>query len=677
VFDPAQVGDEVFGTLRSFDYAVVLFDEDGNKTNEPTEARRFFTDKRNITVSLYEDGENSALHIYLGRSVEIESVQGLLDTLRRCATKFGILFNCRKYRRELQPKDFAHGTVLESQRKLTGSSKSSYLKLEGARLIVRHDSVIDDTKHGARSRNVKKLMVENSEGERFMMPTQNMMAGRAMTRHVSKGGTFHDEIGGKITEMAIQQDQMKTCASYCRRNKKKLDESVTEIIEACTERAKTIRHTFEGLYRRYDKTLKEMDTENLLLEDDDEMLEEKTNSLIKKLQLEDDSVVDRQTCENVVRVMEGRPKKQEMIHLPAFDCDVEKSAWEGFLKDTPVVNFIGGVAPDVSPAGDNLSAGLSLVAKRCADDAFSNLLARAAQMLENGTGDMLTKHIATRAIAAAKAHPEKANAEPLVKTPSKDMERVPESKTPKNDLIMTESVRAFEAWFDKFDENKIFESYYADYEDGDASYSAAMEAALDKVEEEFSADDFLVMYGSDFGFGDAEAVAEDKVFDVTDIMSSLNHYLENAVEKEMLRDDEYWSSDASSISNLSKEVIDQVISKLEEDGFTITGKETLEDSDDEELSVDADDGDEIKFDDRMLEKDEEEDVESDGLDADKDILLGGEDLSAEDVVMPTDPAKDLKKDIAADTDDKDADYINRLLSLAGRKTQMSPKAPQP
>jgi hypothetical protein len=679
VFDPANVGEEVFGTLRSFDYAVVLFDEDGNETPEPTEARRFFTDKRNITVSIYEDGENSALHVYLGRSVDVEAVQGMLDTLRRCATKFGIMFNCRKYRRELEPKDFANGSTVLESRKLTGSSKSSYLKLEGARMILRHDTAIDDKKHGARARNVKKVMIENNQGERFLMPTQNLMAGRAMTRHVSKGGQFHDDVGTKITEMATSQQQMKTCASYCRKNKK-LDESVSEIIEACTDRAKHIRNVFEGLYRRYDKTLNEInkETDNLLLEDDDELLEEKTDALMKKLQLEDESVVDRQTCKNVVRVMEGRPKKVEMGYLEALDCEVEKQAWADFVSEPGSINFIRDTAPDVSPAGKNLAAGLSLVAKQCADDAFSNALAKVSQMMENGDDSVLLKRIAHHAMQIASAHSNKSEAQPLVKTPSKDMERVPESKASlKNGVIMTESVRELEAWFESFDEDKIFAEAHGDFDDGDVEYTTALDNAFQTVEDEFNLDDYLVMSGDDFGYGDSTLSAEDKVTDVTEIMSSLSNYLSNEISSELMKDIETDEmNDTSSLNSLSKRLIGQVISKLEEEGYTVTGQETLEDDDADDLAVDAEDS--IKFDDRMIEDDDDDaasDV-ADGLDDEKEILLS-DDLSAEDVIMPTDPTTDLKREIAADTDETDADYINRLLTLAGRKSEMAPKAPQP
>jgi hypothetical protein len=106
MFDITKVAKEVFGTLRSFNYAVALFDADGNKVYQPEDASRFFTDRRNITSSIHQDGENSSLQVYLGKSVDVPSVMGLLGTMRRTATKFNILFDVRQYHKRSLPQGF-------------------------------------------------------------------------------------------------------------------------------------------------------------------------------------------------------------------------------------------------------------------------------------------------------------------------------------------------------------------------------------------------------------------------------------------------------------------------------------------------------------------------------------------------------------------------------------------
>jgi hypothetical protein len=84
------------------------------------------------------------------------------------------------------------------------------------------------------------------------MPSQNLMAGRAMTRHASKGGAFNDNLGSHMNKLATEQAQMRTCVGYCRDNKRKLAEDAAPHHRSLKGRGKTIRDIFEGLYRRYD-----------------------------------------------------------------------------------------------------------------------------------------------------------------------------------------------------------------------------------------------------------------------------------------------------------------------------------------------------------------------------------------------------------------------------------------
>ena len=46
--DFGKVGQEVYEILLSFDYTVMLYDTDGTRVAEPTDARRFVAPKDNI-----------------------------------------------------------------------------------------------------------------------------------------------------------------------------------------------------------------------------------------------------------------------------------------------------------------------------------------------------------------------------------------------------------------------------------------------------------------------------------------------------------------------------------------------------------------------------------------------------------------------------------------------------
>jgi hypothetical protein len=146
------VAKETFQVLRSYEYEVVLYDDDGNQVFEPNEARRLFAKPENLLISIVDDGEDSSVRCYLSKSTDIESVMGLIDALRSMATKYNMTFHVRKYDRVLSPKDFSTRSSVTEQKRtemkivehLYGTSRSSYLKLENARMVIRHSERLDE-----------------------------------------------------------------------------------------------------------------------------------------------------------------------------------------------------------------------------------------------------------------------------------------------------------------------------------------------------------------------------------------------------------------------------------------------------------------------------------------------------------------------------------------------------
>ena len=48
-----------------------------------------------------------------------------------------------------------------------GTSKSSYQKLESAKLIIKHTKPVNEESRGSRSRNINAIYIENADGERY------------------------------------------------------------------------------------------------------------------------------------------------------------------------------------------------------------------------------------------------------------------------------------------------------------------------------------------------------------------------------------------------------------------------------------------------------------------------------------------------------------------------------
>ncbi len=394
MFNPQKVSEEIFATLRSYNYEVAIFDEEGNKVYQPDDARRFFTNRNNIMVSLSEDSENSCVEVRIGVSVKLKSIEGLLETIRVLANKFGIGYNVRKYHKTIEPKDFIDGKLQES--KLDGSTRSSYLKMNDARMLIRHEGALDLSKHGARSRNIQKIIIENSDGERFLMPSTNLMAAKAMTRHVSRGGTWNDNLGGYIADNALKQKQFKNMLVFIRPRK-----DLDDVKIVCREGMRQTREMFGELFRNYSNNSTKYIEQSEILHEDDDQYQERVDALTEKLNLEENSVIDRSTVETVARAMKVNENNE--VAIQALDMNVDKTAWDQFRHGNMEVRGSEKFAiPALGPTADSALIALQTITPRLMDDSLSVLLARVAERIADGDRSTILLNIANKALDIAK-----------------------------------------------------------------------------------------------------------------------------------------------------------------------------------------------------------------------------------------------------------------------------------
>jgi len=257
-----NISQELFDKIRSRVSSIKLGNEDGAVTTDPSQARFFeFNFKHRdlpvgaVTISLNEEGK---LQVYFPNSMVEEADSstadawyGFLKELSRFSARNMLNYESHNVTKErLDKKDYQFLTqrnqdeVMENR--LHGTSQKSFLETGTAKLIIKHKGTVDETKQGARSRNISAIYIENSEGERFKFANNYLPGARAMARHVSNEGHTRDDRGLHIVEIMKEMTDLKTFVRSVKREEY-VNEDAQEVIDAATDRYYGLKDTLKSI----------------------------------------------------------------------------------------------------------------------------------------------------------------------------------------------------------------------------------------------------------------------------------------------------------------------------------------------------------------------------------------------------------------------------------------------
>ena len=270
-----KTSSDLFQKLRTRFSPVTLGNDKAEATSEPSDARFFnfiYTEdgepRGTVSISLVD---SRSMKVFYGDSMT-ENVANkdqwyaFLKELREFAKRNLLTFDARDIAKgQLDSRDLgwlskAEGsmdqddvTVTESA--MWGSKRRSYQTLESVKLIVQHTKTVDEDQPGARSRSIKGIYLERSDGERYHFPFNYLTGARAMARHISEGGTPYDPIGQHILEMI---KEMRDLSKFARMTKTHAleDGSAGDIRHKVVERFQGLKSTLsalaqQGAYKQY------------------------------------------------------------------------------------------------------------------------------------------------------------------------------------------------------------------------------------------------------------------------------------------------------------------------------------------------------------------------------------------------------------------------------------------
>ncbi len=257
-----NIAEELFDKIRSRVANIKLGNSEGVTTTDSNEARFFeFQYKHRdmpigaVTISLNEEG---LLQVYFPNSMVEDADSntanawyGFLKELSRFSARNMLNYEAHNVTKErLDKKDYQFLTqrnqdeVMENR--LHGTSQKSFLETGTAKLIIKHKGTVDETKQGARSRNISAIYIENSEGERFKFANNYLPGARAMARHVSNEGHTRDDRGMHIVEIMKEMTDLKTFVRSVKREEY-VNEDAQEVIDAATDRYYGLKDTLKAI----------------------------------------------------------------------------------------------------------------------------------------------------------------------------------------------------------------------------------------------------------------------------------------------------------------------------------------------------------------------------------------------------------------------------------------------
>lgn len=549
---------ECFQVLRSYDYAVQMYDDEGNRVHEPEEARRLFAKPENVMVAIVDNGESSTVRLYLSNATDITDVMGLIGTLRGVATKYNMIFNVGRYDGIITPKDFATKAAVNEQEDyrmnlvegMYGTSRTSYLKLENARMIVRHSARVDENMLGARGRNIDSIFVENSVGERTLFPTNQIAPARAMTHHVDNGGNWADAVGQQIGRMAQYYADLGTASRHITGCGDSLPSGAGDLCEQCRCKRREMRRVFERMCRKngYREEAKRLEEAAKLVSEGEEPVDEARITEIAKLVNTESRKLDQRVLETMARLLDNT--LTEETPTPVEDTvavlgrPVSRSAWEGLKQgrldlDGPP-RFEG--KPSFTSTTAEMLFKLNAIVPQVRDDSMLNLLSYVAEELPVAQDAGQVRKMRAVAVAAVKAAGVK----------------IDEGLSPN-----APAIRALDAWLKGFDLTEALTRppYSADPADG--RYERYADGIDDQIVADFRVEDFLDSEQADDYLGLAYDDG-DKSYPRAYVLQALEAYLRAEARAH------YDEGDLDDLRGAAEAVYPQVAERLAQQGYALS-----------------------------------------------------------------------------------------------------------
>jgi len=255
-----SINRSLFELLRSRGYAPTLLDTSGKEIPVPEEAEvfqfKFTKDGEEYgTVTASIDGLHK-LVIYFGDDVansEKENNGGddswykLLNHLKRFAQQHQLSFEVKN--RDHLKYDMAKREHMKKQERISEGyypmgKKASYNdNIPTVKIVIEHSRQIEEGEQ--RYRNVNRIFLENTQGERILAPTTKPGIAQIYARHLAEGGLPHDDRWNHIGNLCEEYQKMAGFVRATRNNQ--FNESAQQLVNEGINHYQSLRESLSKM----------------------------------------------------------------------------------------------------------------------------------------------------------------------------------------------------------------------------------------------------------------------------------------------------------------------------------------------------------------------------------------------------------------------------------------------
>jgi len=224
--DNESFNKDLYDLLKVRGYHPVPLDSKNQRVNAPQEAdviqfvftkdgkeygKCWISIDKAKRITLYYDNEQEDSPNDVTPGVEYDDTwTGLLKNLKKWAMRRQLDFDLEN--KDRLGDDMRQREHYKMKEKLgegyhSMGKKASYNDgVPNVKIVLQHTRQIEEGEQ--RFRNVARIFVENTDGERFLLPTTRPGIARVYARHIAEGGTPYDERGKHITSLVEEYNQM-------------------------------------------------------------------------------------------------------------------------------------------------------------------------------------------------------------------------------------------------------------------------------------------------------------------------------------------------------------------------------------------------------------------------------------------------------------------------------------